>query len=297
MGGHDHAMEWTEDCEKFFLEILAERVKRHVNGSSVFTLTDWFNMDEQIFLKFAIRYGPDKLKGKYHRLRIRHIKFGELIDDADVKWDPLSGKVVADDTVWDKFCQRDKSFKAFKTKGCKLYPLLTEVFGASTYASRTSEGHRVESAGGEAGESEGTESGNIKRKSGGDLLGMRRMKTSSGNDKAGESEGTESGNKKRKSRGDMLGMRRMKTSSGNDKYEAFLDVWKQSMMVFTDAWSQTMAEDYSIDECMAVLEATDDVSTTSYNKALTYFLEPDWRKMFLLMPKHRRKGWLDSMQK
>nr|GEV61201.1 hypothetical protein [Tanacetum cinerariifolium] len=230
-------------------------------------------MDEQIFLKFAIRYGPDKLKGKYHRLRSRHIKFGELIDNSDVKWDPLSGKVVADDTVWDKFCQRDKSFKAFKTKGCKLYPLLTEVFGASTYASRTSEGHRVESAGGEAGESEGTESGNIKRKSGGDMLGMRRMKTSSGNDKACESESTESGNK-----------------------NAFLDVWKQSMMAFTDAWSQTMAGDYSIDECMAVLEATD-VSTTSYNKALTYFLEPDWRKMFLLMPKHRRKGWLDSMQR
>ena len=99
MGGHDDAMEWTEDCERFFLEILAERVKRHVDGSSIFTLTDWFNMDEQIFLKFAIRYGPDKLKGKYHRLRIRHNKFGELISDADVKWDPLSGKVVADDTV------------------------------------------------------------------------------------------------------------------------------------------------------------------------------------------------------
>lgn len=263
MRGHDDAMEWTEDCERFFLEILAERVKRHVNGSSSFTSTDWFNMDEQIFLKFAIRYGPDKLKGKYHRLRIRHIKFGELINDADVKWDPLSGKVVADDTVWDKFFQRDKSFKAFKKKGCKLYPLLTEVFGVSTYASRTLEEHRVESAGGEAGESEGTQSDNKKRKSGGDMLGMRRMKT----------------------------------SSVNDKCEAFLDVWKQSMMAFTDAWSQTMAEDYSIDECMAVLEATPDVSTTSYNKALTYFLEPDWRKMFLLMPNHRRKGWLDSMQK
>ncbi|PWA79467.1 hypothetical protein CTI12_AA206250 [Artemisia annua] len=249
MRGHDDAMEWAEDCERFFLEILAERVKRHVNGSSFFTLTDWFNMDEQIFLKFAIRY------------------------------------VVADDTVWDKFFQRDKSFKAFKRKGCKLYPLLTEVFGDPTFASRTSEEHgnhslifspgiiplpkktseehRVESAGGEAGESEGTQSDNKKRKWGGDMLGIRRMKT----------------------------------SSGNDKCEAFLDVWKQSMMAFTDAWSQTMAEDYSIDECMAVLEATPDVSTTSYNKALTYFLEPDWRKMFLLMPKHRRKGWLDSMQK
>ena len=105
MHGHDDAMESTEDCERFFLEILAERVKRHVNGSSFFTLTDWFNMDEQIFLKFAIRYGPDKLKGKYHRLRFRHNKFGELISDADVKWDPLSGKVVADDTVWDKIFQ------------------------------------------------------------------------------------------------------------------------------------------------------------------------------------------------
>nr|GEU86418.1 reverse transcriptase domain-containing protein [Tanacetum cinerariifolium] len=45
--------------------------------------------------------------------------------------------------------------------------------------------------------------------------------------KARESEGTNSGNKEHKSGGDMLGMRRLKTSSENDEYEAFLDVWKQ----------------------------------------------------------------------
>lgn len=101
-----------------------------------------------------------------------------------------------------------KAFKAFKRKGCKLYPLLTEVFGDPTFASRTSKEHRVESAGGEAGESEGTQSDNKKRKSGGDMLEMRRMKT----------------------------------SSGNDKYEAFLDVWKQSMMAFMETINDGLLE-------------------------------------------------------
>nr|GEZ46257.1 chalcone-flavanone isomerase family protein [Tanacetum cinerariifolium] len=35
--------------------------------------------------------------------------------------------------------------------------------------------------------------------------------------------------------GDMLGMRRLKTSSENDEYEAFLDVWKQVLRDYIGA--------------------------------------------------------------
>jgi len=44
----------------------------------------WRGVDEAIFLKFNLRYGPDKLKSKYLRLRSVHTKFTELINRTGV---------------------------------------------------------------------------------------------------------------------------------------------------------------------------------------------------------------------
>ena len=60
-------------------------------------------MGEQIIMKFSIRYGPEKLKGKYHRMRSVHTKFSELINHIGVTWDATSRKVFANDTVWDDY--------------------------------------------------------------------------------------------------------------------------------------------------------------------------------------------------
>ncbi|KAK1404581.1 hypothetical protein POM88_004186 [Heracleum sosnowskyi] len=89
-------------------------------------------MDEVMFLKFGFRYGPDKLKGKYHRMHSTHTKFNELINNIGVTWSSTIGLVSADDSLWDVFFKRDKIFKNFKKKGCKNYSLLNLVFSSST---------------------------------------------------------------------------------------------------------------------------------------------------------------------
>lgn len=53
---------------------------------------------------------------------------------------------------------------------------------------------------------------------------------------------------------------------------------------------------YSIDECMDELENLDDVSDTSYIKALEKFKDPDWRIMFVKMSLVRKKSWLKSLE-
>lgn len=103
MRGHKDAIEWDEDREKYFLELLSERVRKDPNGSLIFKGTKWTEMDDEIYVKFGLRYGEHKLKGKYHRLRSMHKKFCELINYSGVTWDSLSGKVLANDTVWDDF--------------------------------------------------------------------------------------------------------------------------------------------------------------------------------------------------
>ncbi|KAL8093181.1 hypothetical protein AgCh_035170 [Apium graveolens] len=75
-------------------------------------------MDDKMFVKTGIKYGPEKLKGKYHRMRSVHTKFGELINNTGVTWSSTTSMVNADESVWDVFFKRDKIFKTFKKKGC-----------------------------------------------------------------------------------------------------------------------------------------------------------------------------------
>ncbi|CAI9271179.1 unnamed protein product [Lactuca saligna] len=252
MGGHSgDAMDWTEECEKYLLDILHERVKRDPNGAPIFKGTDWVEMDEQIFMKFAIRYGAEMLKGKYHRMRPMHTKFSELINHTGVTWDAASGK-------------RDKVFKTFKKKGCKIYPLLILVFSgstaygafhnASTCAPQTSEEeHRIED--------EYLDVGSV-----------------------GESAFDGSNRKGKHAWSDSMIARKERDLAKAERYKS----------KYGDTTS-LFVEEYSVGDCMATLEATNGVSSRSYNKALSFFPDINWRKMFLMMFENRRKDWLDSL--
>ena len=59
--------------------------------------------------------------------------------------------------------------------------------------------------------------------------------------------------------------------------------------------TSSLVEEYSIGDCMTALEATLGVSSRSYTKALSFFPDINWRKMFLMMSESRRKEWLDSL--
>ena len=51
--GCGDAMDWPDDCEKFLLEILAERIKKDPNGAPVFKGTDWKEMDDEFFYEIC----------------------------------------------------------------------------------------------------------------------------------------------------------------------------------------------------------------------------------------------------
>nr|KAJ0190992.1 hypothetical protein LSAT_V11C800412780 [Lactuca sativa] len=185
--------------------------------------------------KEPTRYGPKKLKGKYHHMRFVHTKFSELINHTSVTWDVASGKVFANDTVWDDYFRREKVFKTFKKKGCKIYPLLSLVFSSSTTSKRRIEDEYLDV--GSVGES-----------------------AFDGGSRKG----------KRKPEGDIEGLPGTRREKKKDT-------------------TNTFVEEYSIGDCLAILEVTTNVSSKSYNKALSLFLDINWRKMFLMISENRRK--------
>nr|GEW95261.1 hypothetical protein [Tanacetum cinerariifolium] len=62
------------------------------------------------------------------------------------------------------------------------------------------------------------------------------------------------------------------------------------------AQSSKGVEESTIDDCIILLDAIHDVSTTSYNSALTRFLDDGWRRMFVLMPDARRNAWFETLK-
>ncbi|XP_031398602.1 uncharacterized protein LOC116209179 [Punica granatum] len=49
-----------------------------------------------------------------------------------VRWDEDTNTINASPDVWDMFIKKNKAFKTFRTRGCKHYRLLNELFSAST---------------------------------------------------------------------------------------------------------------------------------------------------------------------
>lgn len=295
---HGETMEWSEEREKYFLELLAERVNRDANGTPIYKKSDWVQMNEKIFMKFGLSYGEIKLKAKYNRLRLTHTKFGELISHTGVTWNFETGKVEAAGEVWGGFLQRDKIFTTFKNRGCKLYSLMDLVFGKSTAKGsfknpsttrpQTSEEERriEDDYLGEASDSNyiRRQKVDVETES---LPGTKRQKV----DVEIES---------------LPGMRREKRNAGKESLNNLFNVWSESMVARKEkdlakaerikAESGVGGEESSIDDCMTLLDAIPDVSTTSYNRALTRLLDAGWRRMFVLMPDARRKAWLDTLK-
>ena len=62
MAGHDgnhgdtmESMDLSEECAKYFLEILSERVKKEPNGAPILKGVDWVEMNEKIFFEICIK--------------------------------------------------------------------------------------------------------------------------------------------------------------------------------------------------------------------------------------------------
>ncbi|XP_074322842.1 uncharacterized protein LOC141659815 [Apium graveolens] len=254
---HGELVEWTEETEKNFLEILAERVKRDPNGAPIFKTTDC----------------------------------------------STTSMVNADENVWDAFFKRDKIFKTFKKKGCKIYPLLNIVFNSST---TTGAFHNASSAIPQTSEEEQA----IEQEY---LGGFEGLGDNVGGFEACEGQSDVRGKRNFEDLENeyIAGQRRaLKKKSASEKYDVLMQVWEQSMNAKKERdlakleryKSQNVeatsldSDEYSINKCMTALNNLSEVSTTSFNKALDFFTNPDWRKMFLLMNDDRKKGWFDDLK-
>ncbi len=99
----DDKKEWPEKNEFSFLQLLYERVVNHPEKAPIFKPSDWEAMNKDMFAATGVSYGGDKLKAKYHRLRIKTRQFTQLLEHTGVTWDADSNIVHASEETWQHF--------------------------------------------------------------------------------------------------------------------------------------------------------------------------------------------------
>lgn len=99
----EDTMDWSDKNENALLTIIYERVKQDVNAAPTFKPSDWKDIDEELFLETGVRYGSDKVKGKYNRLRIKQRLFSDLLEHTGVTYDLSSNTVFTAEDVWQMF--------------------------------------------------------------------------------------------------------------------------------------------------------------------------------------------------
>ncbi|KAL5699869.1 hypothetical protein ACHQM5_030706 [Ranunculus cassubicifolius] len=292
---NEDVKDWPEKNEASFLKILYERVKLDINGAPTFKTSDWKAIDEELFLEIGVRYGEDKLKGKYNRLRIKERQFAELLERTGVTYEVSTNIVNANQDVWQSFFKKNRGFKVFRKSGCKNYHLLTQVFGKSTATGKL---HHAST--------QLPPNSDDERQIEEDILSKGKTVC--------EAEVSASGSSKdKRSCDDFLpDYIRVKKVSKTEKFDACFEMWATSLEARAQKdlakaarykeksgskATSPISNPYTIEECMDVLEMIEDVSDESYNNALEKLKDEDWRKMFIKMSAPRRKTWLDRLGK
>ncbi|KAK4803587.1 hypothetical protein SAY86_003404 [Trapa natans] len=280
--------DWPMENELAFIHILLGKLKQ--SGNISFKRAIWSEMDNELFTVVGERYGVEKLRGKFNRLRKKYREFSELISHDHVVWDHASNKVLAPEDVWSNFCLRGKSFKAFRKRGCDHFDLLGQIFGGSSpsglaqHSSSTHEQLEEEFIATKVSGSEqdSPSEGEGDSESFKDLVGKRtgqlvleerckKRNTTESTVEASVSTKSEVPNKTKCGSGNSMS-ERARTRTPNK-----------------------ITDPYSIELCMDALNSMEDISTASYNACLEKFTDRIWRKMFMMMPVSRRKGWLEGL--
>ncbi|XP_031388634.1 uncharacterized protein LOC116201512 [Punica granatum] len=127
----ENVLEWSDEMELAFIHIMLEVFK--VTQTTSWKRSHWEEMTKEIEKQFPeAQLCWTKVRDKCARLKGTYRQFTELRNHTGVGWDADTNTIKASPDVWDMFSKKNRAFKAFRTKGCKHYSLLNELFSSST---------------------------------------------------------------------------------------------------------------------------------------------------------------------
>ena len=99
----DNEAVWGPTIEKIYIDILVDEVNKGNQRNGLFQPKVWKVILNEVNQRCGRNFSVKQIKQKFHRLRMKHRIFSELIQQTGFGWDAETNTVTAEDAVWDAY--------------------------------------------------------------------------------------------------------------------------------------------------------------------------------------------------
>ncbi|KAK6947337.1 Myb/SANT-like domain [Dillenia turbinata] len=125
---------WTIAMDRYFIEIMLERVHRGFKLRNSFTRNTWDDMVASMNKRFGHQLEKEVLQNRSKKLKQQYNIVKGLIQQNGFHWDDIRQMVVAEDDVWDDYIKDHPEAKPYRTKSMPSYDDFCVIYGeASAY--------------------------------------------------------------------------------------------------------------------------------------------------------------------
>ncbi|XP_062085640.1 L10-interacting MYB domain-containing protein-like [Humulus lupulus] len=260
----DDACLWGPTVEKIFIDNLVDEVNKGNMASGQFGSKTWAKILE-LQIKSKRKYLIKQIKQKFNRLRTKYREFAELLKQTRFGWDHETNTVVASEEIWQNYLR-------FHRSAASGLPNTDDEREMENEFDRI-DAHDID-------ENDSTSCSRLV-----DDVFKRSTKNST-------TTSTERRAKRQRSQ-QMSDAIVAWTEVAKVRAEATLAKAKKYKSTTEGGGSQN--HEFSLTNCMQILEGMEEVSDDAYMKAVEKFKDPDWREIFINMSTIRKRAWLDRL--
>ncbi|XP_062095056.1 L10-interacting MYB domain-containing protein-like isoform X2 [Humulus lupulus] len=292
----DDACLWGPTVEKIFIDIMVDEVNKGNMASGQFGSKTWAKILEELQIKSKRKYLIKQIKQKFNRLRTKYREFAELLKQTGFGWDRETNTVVASEEIWQNYLRAHPKATQYRKKGCDHFVLLELIFSKST---ATGQFHRSAASGPPNTDDEKEMENEFDRIDVHDIDENDSTSCSRLVDdvfKRSTKNSTTTSTERR--------AKRQRSQQMSDAIVAWTEVAKvraEATLAKAEKYKSTTEgggsqnHEFSLTNCMQILEGMEEVSDDAYMKVVEKFKDPDWREIFINMSTIRKRAWLDRL--
>ena len=95
----DNEAVWGPTIEKIYIDILVDEVNKGNQRNGLFQPKVWKVILNEVNQRCGQNFSVKQIKQKFHRLRMKHRIFSELIQQTGFGWDAETNTVTAEDVL------------------------------------------------------------------------------------------------------------------------------------------------------------------------------------------------------
>ncbi|KAJ4963670.1 hypothetical protein NE237_023609 [Protea cynaroides] len=286
---------WTTSLDKIFADLVVEQVQQGKRSNNVFDKKTWKYIRDEFNQQTGLNFDKKQLRKHLTVLGTRYHNMKSVFDQSDIALDESQRMVTADCEAWEDYFEALPKPEAIKIKECPIYEQLCTIFSESgadgmyAQSSHYAELDREMAAIDPAASTSCPNATSIPV----DLSTAMVLVQDDSSSPSHVVLNIPEGRKKRRTEAPSSCNRRQSCEGMNDALaEAMLEMAAASKL--SAAVMSKNHDQFSITNCIRVLDEMPGIDHHLYFAALDLFEKPNPRETFLSLKSERRMTWLQG---